>query len=47
VPSEKSVAEIIARLPLPNPQATAEKLEGFGDSIRSSLATFSPAGKRL
>ena len=46
VPSDKSVAEIIARLPLPDPQATAEKLEGFADSIKSSLATFSPGTRR-
>jgi putative nucleotidyltransferase with HDIG domain len=46
VPSDKSVAEIIARLPLPDPQATTEKLEGFADSIKSSLATFAPGNKR-
>jgi putative nucleotidyltransferase with HDIG domain len=45
-PSDKSVAEILARLPLPNPHATAEKLEGFADSIRTSLATFAPGARR-
>jgi putative nucleotidyltransferase with HDIG domain len=45
-PSPKSVAEIIARLPLPDPQAMAEKLEGFADSIRTSLATFTPGARR-
>jgi putative nucleotidyltransferase with HDIG domain len=45
-PSDKSVAEILARLPLSNPQATTERLESFGDSIRSSLATFTPGAKR-
>jgi hypothetical protein len=46
VPSDKSVAEIISRLPLPDHTAAAEKLEGFGDSIRASLATFTPGVKR-
>jgi len=46
VPSDKSVAEILARLPLPDSHATAEKLEGFADSIRGSLATFTPNARR-
>jgi putative nucleotidyltransferase with HDIG domain len=46
VPSDKSVAEILARLPLADSQATAEKLEGFADTIRASLAAFTPGAQR-
>jgi putative nucleotidyltransferase with HDIG domain len=46
VPQEKSVGELIGRLPLPDHQATAEKLENFSDTIRASLATITPANKR-
>jgi putative nucleotidyltransferase with HDIG domain len=42
-PPEKSVAELIGRLPLSDHQAMAEKLETFGDTIRTSLATITPA----
>jgi putative nucleotidyltransferase with HDIG domain len=42
-PPEKSVGELIARLPLSDHQAMAEKLENFGDTIRASLATITPA----
>ncbi len=44
-PPEKSVAELIARLPLSDHQAMAEKLENFSDTIRTSLATITPAAK--
>jgi putative nucleotidyltransferase with HDIG domain len=46
VPPEKSIGELIGRLPLPNHQATAEKLENFADTIRAALATITPAAKR-
>lgn len=45
VPPDKSVAELIARLPLPDKQAMAEKLENYADTIRTSLATFTPSAK--
>ncbi len=45
-PSSQSVAEILARLPLPDHAATAEKLEGFAEQIRASLAAFTPNAKR-
>jgi putative nucleotidyltransferase with HDIG domain len=46
VPPEKSIDELIGRLPLPNHQATAEKLENFAVTIRAALATITPAAKR-
>ena len=46
VPPSKSVEEIIARLPLADSKATAEKLEGLADSIRGTIATITPATKR-
>ena len=42
----KSVEEIIAKLPLPDHQATAERLEGLADSIRGTIAAISPAAAR-
>jgi putative nucleotidyltransferase with HDIG domain len=45
VPADKSVAEIIARLPLPAPEDTAEQLEDFVDTVRGALATFTPGAK--
>jgi putative nucleotidyltransferase with HDIG domain len=40
---DRPVAEIIAKLPLADHQATAARLEGFADSISQSIATITPA----
>jgi putative nucleotidyltransferase with HDIG domain len=44
---EESVSELIGRLPLADPQAMAEKLENFADTIRASLAAITPDTKRV
>jgi putative nucleotidyltransferase with HDIG domain len=45
-PPQKSVAEIIGGLPLPDALSTSEKIEAYADTIRSMIATVTPTARK-